>query len=88
MDKMDETPNGIVPNCQNRTKKDADSRHLVLLTEMLRNGKLVGNEQPIAQRAQPISLFYEKGRPFSPFLMLIRKGYDTGIYGKTVRERI
>ena len=79
---MGEIPNGIVPNCKNRTKKEADSRHLVLLTEMLRNGKLVENEQPIAQHAQPLSPFYEKGRPFSPFLILIRKGCVTGIYGK------
>ena len=82
MDKMDETPNGIVPNCKKRTKIEADSRHLVLLTEMLRNGKLVENEQPIAQHAQPLSPFYEKGRPFSPFLIPIRKGCVTGIYGK------
>ena len=64
MDKMDETPNGIVPNCRNRTKKEGDSRHLVLLTEMLRNGKLMRNEQPIAQRAQPMSHLAKKGRPF------------------------
>ena len=67
MDKMDETPNGIVPNCKKRTKIEADSRHLVLLTEMLRNGKLVENEQPIAQHAQPISLFYEKGASLFAF---------------------
>ena len=67
MDKMDETPNGIVPNCRNRTKKEGDSRHLVLLTEMLRNGKLMWNEQPIAQHAQPLSLFSRKGMSLFAF---------------------